>query len=86
MRSAEAMGQPGGLGVVAYAFLPLDCLPSSRTTGRWPITTIGDACRQQAQARMQAVSLYAPARLQRGQKAADLFASLVAKQQTAMAS
>jgi SRSO17 transposase len=85
MRSAEAIGKHWCLVCVAYSFLPLDCLPSSLKQGSLPIKTIGEACRQQAQALMQALSLYAHERLQLGQKAEDLFASLFAKQQTAMA-
>jgi hypothetical protein len=85
MRSAEAIGKHWCLVFVAYSFLHLDCLPSSLTKGSLPIKTIGEACRQQAQALMQALILYAHERLQLGQKAEDLFASLFAKQQTAMA-
>jgi hypothetical protein len=50
-----------------------------------PIKTIGEACRQQAQALMQALILYVHERLQLGQRVEDLFASLFAKQQTAAA-
>jgi len=85
MRSAEAIQKHWCLVFVAYSFLPLDGLPPSPTQGSWPIKTIGEACRQQAPARMQAFMLYAHERLQLGQRAADLFASLFAKQQTAMA-
>jgi hypothetical protein len=85
MRSAEAMGKHWCLVFVASSCLHLDCLPSSLTKGSLPINTIGEACRQQAQALMQALILYAHERLQLGQKAEDLFASLFAKQQTAMA-
>jgi SRSO17 transposase len=85
MRSAEAIGKHWCLVFVAYSFLHLDCLPSSLTQGSLPIKTIGEACRQQAQALMQALILYVHERLQVGQKAEDLFASLFAKQQTAMA-
>ena len=53
--------------------------------GSLPIKTIGEACRQQAQALMQALILYAHEQLQRGQQAVELFATLFAKQQTAMA-
>ena len=70
---------------VAYAFLHLDCLPPSPTKGSSPLKTIGEACRQQAQALMQALILYAHERLQLGQRVEDLFASLFAKQQTTMA-
>jgi hypothetical protein len=85
MRSAEAIGKHWCLVFVAYAFLHLDCLPSSLTKGSSPLKTIGDACRQQAQALMQALILYAHERLQLGQRAEDLCTSLFAKQQTAMA-
>jgi hypothetical protein len=53
--------------------------------GSLPIKTIGEACRQQAQALMQALILYVHERLQLGQRVEDLFASLFAKQQTAAA-
>jgi SRSO17 transposase len=85
MRSAEAIGKHWCLVFVAYSFLHLDCLPASLTKGSLPIKTIGEACRQQAQALMQALILYAHERLQLGHKAEDLFASLFAKQQIAIA-
>jgi Transposase DDE domain len=84
-RNAEAMGKHWCLVCVAYSLLPLDCLPSSLTTGRLPLKTIGAACRQQAQALIQALILSAHEQLQRGQKAADIFASLFATQQPVMA-
>ena len=85
MRNAEAIGKHWCLVFVAYSLLHLDCLPPSLTKGSLPIKTIGEACRQQAQALMQALILYAHERLQLGQRAEELFASLFAKQQTAMA-
>jgi len=85
MRNAEAIGKHWCLVFVAYSFLHLDCLPPSPTKGSLPLKTIGEACRQQAQALMQALILYAHEQLQRGQQAVDLFATLFAKQQTAMA-
>ena len=85
MRNAEAIGKHGCLVFVAYSFLHLDCLPPSPTKGSFPLKTIGEACRQQAQALMQALILYVHERLQLGQKAEDLFAYVFAKQQTAMA-
>jgi hypothetical protein len=81
MRSAEAIGKHWCLVFVAYSFLHLDCLPQSPTQGSVPIKTLGEACRQQAQALMQALILYAHERLQLGQRAHDLFAYLFAKQQ-----
>ena len=85
MRNAEAMQNHWCLVFVAYAFLHLDCLPASPTTGSLPIKTIGEACRQQAQALMQAWMLYAHERLQLGQRVADSFAYMFAKQQPVIA-
>ena len=85
MRNAEAIGKHWCLVFVAYALLHLDGLPPSPTKGSLPVKTMGEAWRQQAQARMQALSLYAHERLQLGQKAEDIFAYVFAKQQTAVA-
>ena len=85
MRHAEALGKHWCLVFVAYSFLHLDCLPPSLMQGSLPIKTIGEACRQQAQALMQALILSVYERLQLGQRVEDLFASLFAKQQTAAA-
>jgi hypothetical protein len=85
MRNAEAIGKHWCLVFVAYSLLHLDCLPPSPTKGSFPLKTIGEACRQQAQALMQALILYVHERLQLGQKAEDLFAYVFAKQQTVMA-
>jgi SRSO17 transposase len=85
MRSTEAVGKHWCLVFVAYSFLHLDCLPLSPTKGSSPLKTIGEACRQQAQALIEALILYAHEQLQRGQQAVDIFATLFAKQQTAMA-
>ena len=85
MRNAEAMGKHWCLVFVAYSLLHLDCLPPSPTKGSLPLKTIGEACRQQAQALMQALILYVHEQLQLGQKAEDLFAYVFAKQQTVMA-
>ncbi len=85
MRHAEAIGKHWGLVFVAYSLLHLDCLPPSLMQRSLPIKTIGEACRQQAQALMQALILSVHERLQLGQRVEDLFASLFAKQQTAAA-
>jgi SRSO17 transposase len=85
MRNAEAIQKHWWLVFVAYSFLHLDCLPPSPTKGSLPIKTIGEACRQQAQALMQAVILYAHERLQLGQRAQDIFGYLFAKQQPVLA-
>jgi SRSO17 transposase len=85
MRSTEAIGKHWCLVFVAYSLLHLDCLPPSPTKGSSPLKTIGEACRQQAQALIEALILYAHEQLQRGQQAVDIFATLFAKQQTTMA-
>jgi hypothetical protein len=85
MRSAEAMKKHWCLVFVAYSFLHLDCLPSSPTKGSLPIKTIGEACRHQAQALMQALILYAHEHLQLGQRVEEIFGYLFAKQQPVMA-
>jgi hypothetical protein len=85
MRSAEAIGKHWCLVFVAYSLLPLDCLPSSPRKGSLPVKTIGEACRQQTHALIEALILYAHKQLQLGQQASDLFAALFAKQQPARA-
>jgi len=85
MRNAEAIQKHWCLVFVAYSFVHLDCLPPSPTKGSLPLKTIGEACRQQAQALMQAVILYAHERLQLGQRAQDIFGYLFAKQQPVLA-
>lgn len=84
MRNAEAIQKHWCLVYVAYSFLHLDCLPPSPTKGSLPLKTIGEACRQQAQALIEALILYAHEQLQRGQQAVDIFATLFAKQQPVM--
>src|SRR2546426_2446584 len=85
MRNAEAIQKHWCLVFVAYACVHLDCLPPSPTKGSLPIKTIGEACRQQAQALIQALMLYGHERLQLGQRAQDVFDYLFAKQQPVMA-
>jgi hypothetical protein len=85
MRNAEAIEKHWCLVFVAYSLLHLDCLPSSLTKASLPLKTIGEACRQQAQALIKALILYAHERLQLGQRVEDLFASLFSKQQTVLA-
>jgi hypothetical protein len=84
MRNAEAIGKHWCLVFVAYSLLHLDCLPPSPSKGSLPVKTIGEACRQQAQALIEALILYAHEQLQRGQQAVDIFAALFAKQQPVM--
>ena len=85
MRNAEAIGKHWCLVFVAYSFMHLECLPPSPIKSSLPIKTIGEACRQQAQALIEALILYAHERLQLGQRAEDIFAYVFAKQQTVMA-
>ena len=84
MRNTEAIQKHWCLVFVAYSLLHLDCLPPSPTKGSLPIKTIGEACRQQAQALMQALMLYAHERLQLGQRMEEIFGYLFAKQQPVM--
>lgn len=81
MRDAEAIGKHWCLVFVAYSLLHLDCLPPSPTKSRLPLKTIGEACRQQAQALIEALILQTHERLQQGQAIQDVFAHLFAKQQ-----
>jgi SRSO17 transposase len=81
MRDAEAIQKHWCLVFVAYSLLHLDCLPPSLNKSRLPIKTIGEACRQQAQALIEALILQTHDRLQQGQNAKDVFAHLFAKQQ-----
>lgn len=81
MRDAKAIQKHWCLVFVAYSLLHLDCLPASLRQSRLPIKTIGEACRQQAQALIEVLLLYASKQLEQGQKPDELFAFLFAKQQ-----
>jgi SRSO17 transposase len=81
MRDAEAIQKHWCLVFVAYSLLHLDCLPPSPTQSRLPIKTIGEACRQQAQALIETLILPTHERLQQGQPAHEVLALLFAKQQ-----
>lgn len=85
MRSAEAIGKHWCLVFVAYTFLHLACLAPSLSKGSPPIKTIGDACRQQAQALIERLLLYVHERLLHGQPADVVFAHLFAKQRPILA-
>ncbi len=80
MRSAEAIGKHWCLVFVAYSFLQLACLPPTLVQGSLPVKTIGEACRQQSQALIEALILYAHDQLHRGQNVKEVFARLFAKQ------
>ena len=60
-------------------------LPPSPTKGNLPTQTIGEACRQQAQAFIQALMLHVHDQLQQGLPATDVLAHLCAKQGVALA-
>jgi hypothetical protein len=84
MRTATASKKHWCLVFVAYSFLHLQCLTASPRKGRLlthPIKTIGEACRQQGQALIEKLIIYAHELLQRGQSAAAVFAEIFAKQQ-----
>jgi SRSO17 transposase len=83
MRTAKAIKKHWCLVLVAYSFLHLQCLSASRRKRRslaHPIQTIGQACRQQGQALIEELVLYAHDLLQRGHCASKVFATLFAKQ------
>lgn len=81
MRKAQAIQKHWSLVFVAYSFLHLDCLPASPHKGlAFPIKSIGEACRQQAQALIQALILQAHHLLEQDVKVQDVFAHLFAKQ------
>jgi len=89
MRTAEALQKHWGLVFVAYSLLHLDCLPPSLVQGKGlppsrPVKTIGAACRQQGQALIEGLILWAHDCLQQGQPAEQVFAALFAKQQQAL--
>jgi SRSO17 transposase len=90
MRTSEAIKKHWCLVFVAYSLLHLECLPASPVRGKakkvcHPIKTIGEVCRQQGEAVIEALILYAHDLLQRGQSAAEVFAMLFAKQRKGMA-
>jgi hypothetical protein len=85
MRSAEAIKKHWCLVFVAYSFVHLACLPPPLTKVSLPVRTIGEACRQQAQALIEAVILSAHDQLQRGLHVNEVFARLFAKQGLAFA-
>lgn len=86
MRTLEAIQAHWCLVFVAYSLLHLACLPPSSPKRRGKVPTlpnqsIGEACRQQGQALIQALILFAHDLLQQGHSAAQVFSELFAKQQ-----
>jgi SRSO17 transposase len=85
MRTAKAITKHWCLVFVAYSLAHLECLPPRPGAGTGklpthPIQTIGDVCRQQGQALVQALILYAHNLLQQGEPVQEVFAQLFAKQ------
>src|SRR5579864_5033326 len=84
MRSAQAIGKHWCLVFVAYSFLHLDCLAVSLKDSRLPLKTIGQACRQQAQALLEALLSLAVDQLHHGSTIASVLTTLFAKQAMAV--
>ncbi len=81
MRHAPAIGKHWSLVFVAYSFLHLASLPNSpRKKTKSPLKSIGQVVRQQQQAAIEQLILYAHQLLQSGQQAANVFESLFMKQ------
>jgi SRSO17 transposase len=81
MRSAEAIRKHWCLVFVAYSLLHLDCLPAAPVQGlELPTKTIGEACRGQAQALIQALILHTHDLLEQDVKVQVIFENLFAKQ------
>ena len=81
MRRAPAIGKHWSLVFVAYSFLHLASLPNSQCkNAQSPIKSIGQVVRQQQQAAIEQLILYAHQLLQSGQQAAEVFESLFKKQ------
>jgi hypothetical protein len=60
--------------------LHLSCLPPSPKKERVPIKTIGEVCREQAMALIQALIVHAHEKLTQGQDVGALMTALFAKQ------
>lgn len=86
MRTLEAIQAHWCLVFVAYSLLHLAGLPPSSPKGRGkpptrPRQSIGESCRQQGQALIQSLILFAHDLLQQGHSAAQVFSNLFTKQQ-----
>ena len=86
VRSLSAMQSHWCLVFVAYSLLHLACLASSSKPPKGkglthPIQTIGEVVRQQGQALVEQLILFAHDQLLQGQAAAQVFTNLFAKQQ-----
>jgi hypothetical protein len=80
MRNAKAIGKHWCLVFVAYSLLHLDCLPSPLAKAQVPTKSIGETCRQQAQALIQLLIIHAHKMLQNGDSINFVFEFLFAKQ------
>jgi DDE superfamily endonuclease len=80
MRSAEAIAKHWCLVFLAYSFLHLACLPPPLAHRSVPRKTIGEVCRQQAEASIQQLLLYTHEQLLGGSQVDDVFTRLFAKQ------
>ena len=85
VRTSEAIQTHWCLVFVAYSILHLACLPPPPTKRQGklptkPIKTIGQVCRQQGQALIEKLILFAHDCLQHGDTATDVFSKLFAKQ------
>jgi SRSO17 transposase len=82
MRRAEAIAKHWCLVFVAYSFLHLACLPPPLVHRSVPLKSIGEVCRQQAQAMIQKLLVHAHDRLLRGIPIEEVVATLFAKQRS----
>jgi SRSO17 transposase len=82
MRDAQAIHKHWSLVFLAHGFLHLESLRSSTKKGhKVPGKSIGEVCREQSQALVEKLILFAHEQLARGEEAATVFARLFAKQQ-----
>jgi SRSO17 transposase len=86
MRSLSAIENHWHLVFLAYCILHLACLPPPSRKGQGtspahPIQTVGEVCRQQGQALIEALIWFAHELLEQGQSASDVCLRLFAKQQ-----
>ena len=86
MRSAEAIQKHWCLVFVAYSFLHLDCLPTSRRKVYKPIKTIGQVIRKQAQKLIEQLLLHSHKLFEQGVNETEVFYQLFVKQAYTMSS
>ena len=86
MRSADAIQKHWCLVFVAYSFLHLDCLPTSRRKVYKPIQTIGQVIRKQTQMLIEQLLLYSHKLLVQGLDLAEVSNLLFVKQAYTMSS